>query len=146
VYNFYKRLTPLADFDLYSNFANTWDSNSSTNTLGVDFQLYSNYSDLFAENNNTWKYCDPAPTPGKGYPGNCGPTAGTAVRDKWVEFHDNSLPYFGEGQPTAEIWVELTGRMPVRQCVILLRALPLPSVLALSALRVHLARSRRWSG
>lgn len=67
VYNFYRRATPLADFDLYGSLAETWDANSSVNTRGVDFELFSNYSDL-TSNANRWLSCS-APITGQGYPG-----------------------------------------------------------------------------
>lgn len=67
VYNFHRRDSPLAGFDLYGSLTETWDANSSANTRGVDFQLFSNYSD-FTLGVNPWLSCSAAIT-GQGYPG-----------------------------------------------------------------------------
>ena len=51
---YYKRLTKLNSFDLYS-YTDNWRSRD--NVLGKDFNLYSTYEDAI-NNRNRWRYCN----------------------------------------------------------------------------------------
>ena len=66
---YYKRLTKLNSFDLYSNTDN-WRSRD--NVLGKDFNLYSTLADAMNDRNR-WKYCN-YDDPNIGMFRDCGPT------------------------------------------------------------------------
>ena len=51
---YYKRLTMLDSFDLYSY---TDDWRRDNNTLGTDFNLYSTFDDA-SNDNNSWTFCN----------------------------------------------------------------------------------------
>eukprot|EP01084_Bolivina_argentea_P310783 537830_1 len=68
---YYKRLTDLDTFDLYSNIYIWTDSN---NILHDDFDLYSTANDVL-DDINRWNACDYNDDRGVGFPRNCGPNS-----------------------------------------------------------------------
>ena len=101
-YNYYKRLTYKALFDLYTNFAVTWSDQS--NVLNQDFKMYTNYSDLL-QDSNSWQYCD-YNMPNVGYPADCAlyENANASETNMWTGLTINTRH---SNPRTTELWIQV---------------------------------------
>jgi hypothetical protein len=82
----YRRLTPIGTFSMYSNAFQTWAS--AQNVLNVDFALYSSLNDLLADTNR-WQFCN-YDDGNIGFPRDCGPSG--SVGGQWNQLNNGGNP------------------------------------------------------